>query len=99
MSPSTNELVNVARTVVDHYHISYSTNRIARLAVNFKRHAPLGDKYLFFEYLSAQIHLSDKQKQAALNTPDLARVIGYADRTGEWAAFNVDHPNQHPRGY
>lgn len=88
-TPSTDQLVHAGRIIVDHFHISFTTSRILRLAIQFKSRAPQGDKYLFFEFLSAQIHLTDSQKRAALSTPEIARVLVYNDPTGEQAVNNV----------
>jgi hypothetical protein len=90
-SPSIPELVNAGRVIVDHFHISFTTNRLLRLAIKFKERAPQADKFLFFEFLASAIDLSDRQKQAALSSPDIARVLGYADPTGEQAVNNVLH--------
>lgn len=97
-SPSTDQLVTAGRNIVDYFHISFTTSRLLRLAIQFKRRAPQGDKTLFFGFLASAIHLSEEQKRAALANPEFVKFIVYADHTGEDASWNVDHPNRRPRG-
>ena len=87
--PSTDQLVHAGRVIVDHFHISFTTSRLLRLAIKFKERAPQGDKTLFFGFLASAIDLSETQKRAALSSPDIMRVLGYADPTGEQAVNNV----------
>lgn len=101
-SPSTDELVNTGRQIIDYFHKSMSTSRILRLAIQFKRHSPHGGRELYFLFVCAEIRVNDLQKQQAREraqcNPEWARVIGYSDHTGEDAAYNVDHPLAVPRG-
>lgn len=98
-SPSTDELVNAGCQIVEFYHICMSINRVTRLVIKFKKRAPHGDRGLFFAFLAAEIELTEQQKQRARRDPNLAKVIGYSDHTGENAAWNADHPYCRPRGY
>jgi hypothetical protein len=88
-SPTQTELVNAARTVATCLGLSLSENRIVRLVLRFKSKAPQGGKHLFFQFLCSAVDLNNSQKRAALAHPDIARVIGYADPTGEQAVNNV----------
>lgn len=89
MSPTKTELVNAARTVTTCLGLSLSENKIVRLALRFKDKAPHGSKLLFFQFLCSAVDLSSGQKRAALANPEIARVIGYADPTGETAVNNI----------
>lgn len=88
-SPTKTELVNAARTVVSCLGLSLSENKIVRLVLRFKDKAPQGGKHLFFQFLCSAVDLSAGQRRAALAHPDIARVIGYADPTGEHAVNRV----------
>lgn len=101
-SPSTDELVIAGREIVDYFKRSMSTSRILRLAIRFKKRSPHGGRELYFLFICAEIQVSDLQKQHARDraqcNAEWAKVIGYADHTGEDAAHNVDHPLAMPRG-
>jgi hypothetical protein len=88
-SPSTDQLVTAGRNIVDYFHISFTTSRLLRLAIQFKRRAPQGDKALFFGFLASAIDLSEEQKRVALMDPEFVKFITYADPTGEQAVNNV----------
>lgn len=102
-SPSTDELLNAGRQIVDYFGRSMSTSRILRLAIQFKRRSPNGGRELYFLFVCAEIQVSELQKQRARQraqcNPEWATVIGYSDHTGEDASWNADHPNCQPRGY
>lgn len=88
-SPSTNELVNAARLILDNCGIAFSTNKIVRLVVRFNATMPNASGHAFFLYLTNAVQMSAEQQRAALRNPDIARVISYADPVGETAARNV----------
>lgn len=90
-SPSTNELVNAARLILDNCGIAFSTNKIVRLVIRFNRTMPNANGYAFFLYLTNAVQMSSEQQRAALNNPDIVRVISYADPTGETAVNRVMH--------
>lgn len=88
-SPSTNELVNAARLILDNCGIAFSTNKIVRLVLQFNRVMPDATGHAFFLYLTNAVQMSEAQKVSALSNPDIARCIAYADPTGESAVNNV----------
>ncbi len=88
-SPSTNNLVNAARLILDNCGITFSTNKIVRLVVRFNRSMPNASGHAFFLYLTSEVQMSEAQKVSALRNPDIARCIAYADPTGETAVNNV----------
>ncbi|QZT65867.1 hypothetical protein [Mycolicibacterium austroafricanum] len=94
-SPSTNELVNAARLILDNCGIKFSTNKIVRLVVRFSRSMPQASGYAFFLYLTNAVQMSEAQKASALSNPDVARCIAYADPTGESAVNNVLRQARH----
>lgn len=88
-SPSTNNLVNAARLILDNCGIAFSTNKIVRLVIQFNRAMPNANGHAFFLYLTNAVQMSEAQKVSALSNPDIARCIAYADPTGEAAVNNV----------
>lgn len=88
-SPSVSELSSAARLILDNCGIQFSQNRIVRLVLQFKQRAPYAAGIVFFQYLTNAVHMSAEQQRAALQNPDIARVIAYADPTGETAVNNV----------
>jgi hypothetical protein len=88
-SPSKSELISATRLILDNCGIAFSQNKIARLVLTFQRRAPHGSGHAFFLYLANAVQLSADQQHAVLLNPDIARVIAYADPTGETAVNNV----------
>lgn len=92
-SPSTDELVNAGRQIVDYFMRSMSTSRIRRLAVKFKKSFPNAGRAMWFMSVCNEIQISDRQKQQAREraqcNPEWAKVIGYDDFTGEDAVYHV----------
>jgi hypothetical protein len=94
-SPSTNQLTNAARLILDNCDVRFSQNRITRLVLRFKQRAPHANGHIFFQYLANAVQLTAEQQRAALSNPDIARVIAYADPTGETAVNNVIRGGRH----
>lgn len=92
------DLVDIGRVVLVHYHIAFTKRWLKWVAQQFNLFAAHASRYAFFQFLAAEVQLSEAQKREAELHPELAKMIGYADRTGEDAAWNVDHPNRKPRG-
>lgn len=88
-SPSKSELIGAARMILDACGIAFSQNRIVRLVLRFQDRAPHASGHAFFLYLINAVQISAEQQRAALLNPDVARVIAYADPTGESAVNNV----------
>lgn len=94
-SPSTNEMVNAARLILDNCGIAFSTNKIVRLVLRFNQAMPNAGGHAFFLYLTNAVQMSEAQKTAALFNPDIMRCIAYADPTGESAVNNVMRRARH----
>lgn len=88
-SPSKSELIGAARVILDGCGIEFSQNKIVRLVLQFHDRAPNASGHAFFLYLTNAVQMSAEQQQRALLNPDIARVIAYADPTGEAAVNNV----------
>lgn len=88
-SPSKTELMKAARLILDNCGIAFSQNKITRLVLTFLSRAPHASGHAFFLYLVSAVQLSVEQQRTALANPDIARVIAYADPTGEAAVNNV----------
>lgn len=88
-SPSKVEMVKAARLILDNCGVPMSQNKLMRLVLRFIDRAPNGSGHAFFLYLTSAVQMSEKQKRAALLNPDIARVVSYADPTGEQAVNNV----------
>lgn len=69
----------------------YKVNKIVR---RFAK-ALVRSRMTFHEFLTDVT----SQRRLKMSDPDLARVVSYIDRTGEWATWNADHPDLPPRGY
>jgi hypothetical protein len=65
----------------------FGANKINRLVTRFTRTMPTASGWTFFLYLANAVQMSAEQQRDALRNPDIARVISYADPTGE-AAVN-----------
>lgn len=87
--PSKNDLIKAARIILDNCGIPFSQHKIVRLVLKFQDRAPNAAGHLFFLYLANAVRMSDDQKRAAQSNPDIARVISYADSTGETAVNQV----------
>jgi hypothetical protein len=87
-STSTEKLVRAAHAVLGNCGVTMSASKVSRLVRDYQRNvAPNG--YPFFSFLATAVQLSDEQKRTALLNPDIARVISYADPTGETAVKRV----------
>ncbi|HMM93980.1 hypothetical protein [Phycicoccus sp.] len=78
-----------ARTILWNVGIDYGPNKIARLCLRFKGRVERNG-FAFFDFLANAVQLDAQQRRAGLANPEIARVISYADPTGETAARNVD---------
>ena len=82
-------MINAACIILDNCGIPFSANKISRMARRFKDRAPGADEHMFLMWLANEVRTSASQKRAAAHSPDIARVIDYADPTGETAVHNV----------
>ena len=84
-----------AETLIKHAHrllancgIQMSPSKVSRLVRTFK-HRVEGNGFPFEAFLVNSVELTAQQRRQALADPDIARVIAYADPTGETAVNNV----------
>jgi hypothetical protein len=84
---STEHLIRVAEVVLGNVGAEMSHSRLVRSVRKFQR---VGGRGLDFVYYLANVLGLDREQRARLMTdPDVARVIAYADPTGETAVRNV----------
>lgn len=88
-SPTVNELKSFANNVIANAGIALGANAVNRLVVRFCQKMPNANGWTFFLYLANQVQMSADQKRFAMLAPDVARVISYADPTGEAAVARV----------
>lgn len=88
-APTRDELINAACLIRDNCGLVFGTRRIFRLVDTFKARAPRASGQVFFQYFCGEVQLTVEQQQRALHDPDVARVLAYADPTGEAAVNHV----------
>lgn len=103
MSPPTAQMRNTttggttsAENLVKHAHqlltncgIPMSPSKVSRLARQYK-HRVENNGFPFEAFLANTVQMTTQQRQQLLTDPATARVISYADPTGESAPRNVD---------
>ena len=84
-----------AETLVRHAHklladsgVAMSPSRVSRLVRDYKRRVETNG-FGFEAFLVNTALLTADQRRRALLNPDIARVVSYADPTGETAVNNV----------
>lgn len=88
-APTKDELIDAARTVLDHFHVPFGVRRTFRLVESFKVRSPHGGRHLFFQYLCSAVEIDAERQRSALLDPDVAKAVSYNDPTGEHAVRNV----------
>ena len=95
MRPTTTGGSTSAETLIKHAHkllgncgISMSPSKVSRLVREFK-HRVEGNGFSFEAFLVNSVDLTNEQRVKALANPEVARVIAYADPTGELAVQRV----------
>ena len=89
ITPATPEtLAREAYSVLAGCGIAASRSKVSRVVRDYLRHAA-GTGYPFEAYLVNALRLSAERRAALTNHPDWARVISYADPTGESAVRRV----------
>ncbi|MGV7669102.1 hypothetical protein PJN91_17165 [Mycobacterium kansasii] len=83
------ELKAFARLIIGNIGAPLGANAINRLVMNFTQRMPGGSGWAFFLYVTNAVQMSSEQQRSALQNPDIARAIAYADPTGETAVNNV----------
>lgn len=88
-TPTKNELIEVGRAWLDHFHVKFGNSRLFSLAIQFKAKCPNAGRILFIEYLCARVEVSHERQQALLASDlDFYRPYAHLDRVGELA---VEH--------
>jgi len=89
ITPTTPEtLAREAYSVLSGCGIAASRSKVSRIVRDYMRHIA-GNGYPFGAFLMNTLQLSAARRAALTNHPDWARVISYADVTGETAVRNV----------
>jgi hypothetical protein len=87
-STSAETLIKAAHIVLDNCGIRMSPSWVSRLVRTYK-HRVERNGFPFIDFLANAVQLSAEQRRTALQNPDIACVITYADPTGETAVRNV----------
>ncbi len=85
---STETLIKHAHKLLTNCGIPMSPSKVSRLVRDFK-HRVEHNGFPFEAFLVNSVQLTAEQRQRALANPDIARVISYADPTGETAVNYV----------
>jgi hypothetical protein len=81
-------LVRIAHSVLDATGYAMGSSKVRRIVRTFEARVA-GNGWSFFDYFANSIQLDAARRRELLNRPDIARVICYADPTGEMAVANV----------
>lgn len=81
-------LIKAAHAVLDRAGVHMSPSRVSRTVRQY-RHQVEPNGLPFFHYLATAFGLSERQRRSVLADPEVAKVIVYADPTGETAVTNV----------
>lgn len=84
----TERLIRVAQMLLIESGYPMGARRVNRLARDFESRVA-GNGWSFFDYFANRIQLDAQKRRELLSRPDIARVIAYADPTGETAVNNV----------
>ena len=88
-TPQTETLLRDAHAVIDACGLEMSPSRVRRIVRDYTASGIQGRGFAFVSYLLNTVQLTAQQRRDAMNHPDIARVIAYADPTGETAVHNV----------
>lgn len=92
--PSPERLIRDAHLILDNCGVHLGVQRVTRMVRDFCRCGAAHHGWAFFDFLATQVQLTVEQRQRALADPAIARVIGYADPTGETAVSHVMREQQ-----
>lgn len=84
----TEALLRLAHAIIDNCGVRMGPNKVSRIVRTFEARVA-GNGWSFFDFLANTIQLDAERRRQLLNNPDIARVISYADPTGEAAVNNV----------
>jgi hypothetical protein len=87
-STSAETLINHAHKLLHACDIQMSRAKVSRLVREYQRLVERNG-YSFEAFLVNSVQLTAQQRRRALANPDMARVIAYADPTGEKAVNNI----------
>lgn len=90
----TERLCRDAQIILDNVGMSMPRPRLSRMVRTFRGQVE-GKGWAFFDYVTNAVQLSEGRKRAARSNPEILRVIGYADPTGETAVANVLRSQRH----
>lgn len=86
--PSTEQLLRDAHVVLANCGVHMGHSRLCRLVRTYER-TVRGNGWAFFDYLATAMALTADAREQAMANPEVARIIGYADPTGEQAVAHV----------
>lgn len=87
-------LIADAHLILTNVGVAVSPSKVRRLVIAFEQRVERNG-FSFFEFLANSVALSVEERRSALLNPEIARVIAYADPTGDAAVNHV----QRQRGY
>lgn len=87
-SAETDQLVRIAHATLADCGMEMSPSKVSRLVRKFQARVQ-HNGWAFFEFFANALLLTADQRRRATANPDVVRVIGYADPTGEQAVNNV----------
>lgn len=85
--PMAESLIKAAHLVLENCNVRMSPSKVSRLVRDYQRHVA-ANGFPFLDFLVNAVQLTAEQRRQALMNPDIARVISYADPTGEAAVNN-----------
>ena len=84
----TERLVRDAHVILDGVGYPMSRPKVSRLVRRYET-TVARNGWSLFDFIATAVQLDAEQKRRAMLHPDIARVIAYADPTGEAAVRNV----------
>jgi hypothetical protein len=87
-SPTVEDLVRDASIILLNCGVTLSRPKTSVLVRRYKAQVE-HNGWAFFDFMTNTLKVSREARLAALCEPEVARIIGYADPTGEQAVRNV----------
>ncbi|WP_454175334.1 hypothetical protein [Gordonia sputi] len=85
----TDEAIRTVHAVLANCGISMSPSRVSRLVRRFEYRINGTGEYSLLDYLGSQVQLTAEQRRQIADDPDMQRVFGWPDPTGEDAVRRV----------